>query len=87
MLDDKIKELRKANGVTQQQLANAIGFSRSAIGMLEGNKNCASPDKLKEIADFFNVTIDYLLSNEHKNEEVKISKKAEKDIAKTLEKH
>lgn len=80
MLGDKIKELRKVNKVTQQQLADAIGFSRSAVGMLESNKNGASPDKLKELADFFGVTVDYLLTDDNsiKNKEHElISKNAD----------
>lgn len=91
MLGDKIRDLRKKNKVTQQQLAKAIGFSRSAVGMLESNKNGASPDKLKELADFFGVTIDYLLSdsievnftepNELDNNTTIISKKSERDYS------
>lgn len=87
MLGDKIKELRKKHKVTQTQLAEAVGLRQSAIGMIERNRNGASPDKLKLIADFFEVTVDYLLSNDEEKSLVKdtqISKKAEKDIKKAL---
>lgn len=67
MLGDKIKELRKKNNITQKDLADGVKLSRSAIGMIEGNKNGATSEKLREIADFFGVTIDYLL-NEDKEE-------------------
>lgn len=87
MLGDKIKKLRKLQKINQQQLADAVNLSRSAISMIESNRNGASPDKLREIADFFGVTVDYLLSADEANgniEEIKISKKAEKDIEKAL---
>lgn len=93
MLGDKIKSLRKSRKINQQQLADSVNLSRSAIGMIEANKNGASSEKLKEIADFFGVTVDYLLSDDKDNKEmniedvknVKLSKRAEKDIEKALE--
>ena len=92
MLGDKIKSLRKERRITQNELANGIGLSRSSIGMIESNKNGASSEKLREIADFFGVTVDYLLSENDENNKidienvknVELSKKAEKDIEKAL---
>lgn len=87
MLGDKIKSLRKSKKISQKKLGEALNLSQSAIGMIEGNKNGASPEKLKEIANFFGVTVDYLLSNEEDKDIVKdiqISKRAEKDIKKAL---
>lgn len=93
MLGDKIKKLRKDCKITQTELAEAVGLRQSAIGMIERNKNGASPDKLKLIADFFGVTVDYLLSENEDNKEINIeevknielSKRAEKDIEKALQ--
>lgn len=89
MLGDKIKSLRKERHITQNELANAVGLSRSSIGMIESNKQGTGNDSLVKIADFFGVTVDYLLSeDDKKNEEdvtqIKLSKKAEKDIEKAL---
>ena len=64
MLGDKIKKLRKERHITQSELANAIGLSRSSIGMIESNKQGTGNDSLIRIADFFNVTVDYLLSED-----------------------
>ncbi|MBS5927203.1 MAG: helix-turn-helix transcriptional regulator [Clostridium sp.] len=64
MLGDKIKKLRKERHITQSELANAIGLSRSSIGMIESNKQGTGNDSLIKIADFFNVTVDYLLSED-----------------------
>lgn len=80
MLGDKIRQLRKRNEITQQELAKAVNLSRSAVGMLESNKNGASPDKLKEIADFFGVTVDYLLSDNEQIEET-VEIKSERDYS------
>lgn len=92
MLGDKIKSLRKERRITQSELANAIGLSRSSIGMIESNKQGTGNDSLVKIADFFGVTVDYLLSENDDNKEmniedlknVKLSKRAEKDIEKAL---
>jgi transcriptional regulator with XRE-family HTH domain len=63
MLGDKVKQLRKKIGITQQELAASIGVSQSAIGMIEGNKQGASNDTLIKLANTLNTTVDYLLSN------------------------
>lgn len=88
MLGDKLKQLRKDRKLSQKKLGEILNLSQSAIGMIEGNKNGASSEKLREIADFFGVTVDYLLSDDKENikvENVEISKKAEKDIKKALD--
>lgn len=64
MLGDKVKQLRKKIGITQQELAASIGLSQSAIGMIEGNKQGASKDTLIKLAHALNTTVDYLLSND-----------------------
>ena len=62
MLEKILKELRAQHSITQEQLAAAIGVERSSIGKYEGNQNVIpSVDVLKAIADYFNVTTDYLL--------------------------
>lgn len=81
MLGDKIKSLRKSKKINQQQLADSVNLSRSAIGMIEANKNGASSEKLKEIADFFEVTVDYLLSDDENSEAIN---KKERDYSLTI---
>lgn len=77
MLGDKIKKLRKEMKITQKELGEKVGLSTSSIGMIESNRQGASPDKLKLIADFFGVTVDYLLSE---NNTINIENK-EKDFS------
>jgi repressor LexA len=69
MLGDKIKDLRKKKGMTQQELADYINVSRSTIGMLEGNKQGTSSDTLVRLAKALETTAEYLLletENENK---------------------
>lgn len=65
MLGNKIKSLREAKNMTQHELANAIDISQSSIGMIEGNKRPAGRKTLIKLADFFNVTVDYLLCDDN----------------------
>ena len=61
MFADRLKELREARGITQQQLAEWTGLGRSRIGNYE--RGVREPDfETQEIlADFFNVRLDYLM--------------------------
>ncbi len=63
-LKDKLQELRKNKGLTQEELAKALYVSRTAISKWESGRGYPSIDSLKEIAKFFGVTIDELLSGE-----------------------
>lgn len=56
--------LRNARGMTQQELADVIGRAEVTIGYWEREKGVASPDQLVQLADFFNVTTDFLLDRE-----------------------
>ena len=60
------KALRMASGLTQQELADKLKISRSTIGMYETGAREPDYDTLEEIADFFNVDIDYLLGRSDK---------------------
>lgn len=55
-----LKDLRKEKGLTQEQLAKAIGVSDSTIRMIELGKRDGSNEVVDKIADFFNVSLDYL---------------------------
>ena len=62
--NEKLQELRKSRGLTQEELAEALYVSRTAISKWESGRGYPSIDSLKEIAKFFSVTIDELLSSE-----------------------
>lgn len=61
---EKLQELRKNKGMTQEELAKELFVSRTAISKWESGKGYPSIDSLKEISKFFSVTIDELLSSE-----------------------
>ena len=58
----KLQELRKQKGLTQEELANALYVSRTAVSKWEAGRGYPSIQTLKNIAMFFGVTLDELLS-------------------------
>ena len=61
---EKLQELRKNRGLTQEELAEALYVSRTAISKWESGRGYPSIDSLKEISHYFSVSIDDLLSGE-----------------------
>lgn len=61
---EKIQILRKNRGMTQEELAEALFVSRTAVSKWESGRGYPSIDSLKEISGFFSITIDDLLSGE-----------------------
>lgn len=59
---EKLQQLRKQKGLTQEQLAQALFVSRTAVSKWESGKGYPNIDSLKQIAKYFSVTIDELLS-------------------------
>lgn len=64
MFSNKLKELRKRNGITQLELSEKLGIGQSTIGMYETGIRKPSYEVIKRIADYFNVTVDYLISDD-----------------------
>lgn len=62
--NEKLQELRKQKGITQEELAKALFVSRTAISKWESGRGYPGIDSLKTIACFFKVTVDDLLSSE-----------------------
>ncbi len=61
---EKLQELRKSRGLTQEELAEALYVSRTAVSKWESGRGYPSIDSLKEISSYFSVSIDELLSGE-----------------------
>ena len=61
---EKLQELRKNRGLTQEELAKDLYVSRTAISKWESGRGYPSIDLLKEISNYFSVSIDDLLSGE-----------------------
>ncbi|MBR5312006.1 MAG: helix-turn-helix transcriptional regulator [Clostridia bacterium] len=61
--NEKLQELRKRKGLTQEQLAESLYVSRTAVSKWESGRGYPNIDSLKRVAEFFSVTIDDLLSD------------------------
>ena len=61
---EKLQELRKQKGLTQEELAQALFVSRAAVSKWESGRGYPNIDSLKAIAACFSVTIDQLLSSD-----------------------
>lgn len=58
---DRITELREEAKLTQEELADKIGITRAALSHYEKNRREPDYETLKKIADYFNVSTDWLL--------------------------
>ena len=58
---DRFLELRKNNNLSQKELAEKLGFSQASIGYWEKGQRTPSIEAAQKIADYFNVSIAYLL--------------------------
>ena len=72
---EKLQELRKTKGITQEELAQSLYVSRTAISKWESGRGYPSIDSLKEISRFFSVTIDELICPE----EIMVAAKDDKE--------
>ena len=61
---EKLQELRKSRSITQEELAEALFVSRTAVSKWESGRGYPNIDSLKEIARFFSVTVDELIRPE-----------------------
>lgn len=65
IIAENITELRRAHGMTQAGLAEKLGYSDKSVSKWERAEGVPDIICLKNIADMFGVTVDYLLSSEH----------------------
>ena len=63
-LNEKLQELRRKRGITQEELATAIFVSRTAVSKWESGRGYPNIDSLKAIAKYFSLRIDDLLSGD-----------------------
>ena len=63
-LSEKIQKLRKEQGLTQEQFAEQLFVSRTAVSKWETSRGTPSMESLKQIANLFHITLDQLLSTE-----------------------
>ena len=58
---DRIQSLRKSKGMSQEELADAVGVSRQAVSKWESEQSVPDLEKVVILSDIFDVTTDYLL--------------------------
>lgn len=77
---EKLRELRKSQKLTQQQLADRLGVAKSVVSYYESGDRFPSYDVMVKIAHTFHVTTDYLLDVERKRV-LDVSDLSEENIA------
>lgn len=75
----KLKELRKQSGMTQQQLAEKLGITKSVVSYYELSERTPSPEVLRDLALIFRVSTDYLLGIE-RAKTIDVSELSDDDI-------
>ena len=76
--NEKLQELRKSRSMTQEELAEVLFVSRTAISKWESGRGYPSIDSLKEISRYFSVTIDDLICSE---EMISVAENEKKEFA------
>lgn len=64
MISEKITELRKGRGWSQEQLAEQLGISRQSVSKWESGMAVPDLDRIIKISDLFGVSVDYLVKDE-----------------------
>lgn len=67
MFNIRLKDLREDNDLTQEELSKKLNITRSALANYETGLREPSVELLIKIADYFNVTLDYLLCRTNDN--------------------
>ena len=76
--NEKLQELRKSRSMTQEELAEVLFVSRTAISKWESGRGYPSIDSLREISRYFSVTIDDLICSE---EMISVAENEKKEFA------
>jgi transcriptional regulator with XRE-family HTH domain len=79
-LNENIKKLRLARGINQIEFGKALGVSKQCVSNWENDNVMPSVEMLVKIADFFNVTTDYVLGRNDKTY-VDVSTLTDEEIA------
>ena len=78
----KLREIRKESGISLKKLGEIIGVAESTMSLYENEKRQPDYETLKKLADYFNVTTDYLLGRADKTT---LTTKDKKEITEILE--
>lgn len=70
ILGEKITELRRQNGWSQEELAGKLNVSRQSVSKWESSMSVPELDKILQLSDLFEVSTDYLLKDDQKEDHV-----------------
>ena len=76
----RLRELRREKGISLKELGAVVNVAESTMSLYENGKRQPDYETLFKLADFFDVTVDYLLRGGNKNECLREKKLDEKDI-------
>ena len=80
---ERIEKLRKETGISQGKLEKELGFSNGSIS--KWKNSTPTYERLQKIANFFNVSVEYLASGENAESEPELNARDERDIKKDLD--
>lgn len=81
MFAERLKSLRKEQNLTQQKIAEKLNISRGSYAQWEAQRTQPSSKSLETLADFFDVSTDYLLGNT----DIKNQNQFDEDLEKSLD--
>ena len=79
MIGDRIAELRKQKGMSQEELADQLGISRQSVSKWESGQSQPEIEKLLQLSKLFNVSTDYLLKEDHETLPVQAQAQAQEE--------
>lgn len=85
MIGERIKELRKSKKMSQSELGKFIGVSQTTVTAWENGRADPSSSYVAKLATFFNVSTDYLLGRDRKEDDLKTADLADDDTIFTFE--
>lgn len=85
MCGARIRQIRKRSGYTQERLAEELNMDRSVLSRIEAGKYVCGIDFLVQIADYFNVSLDFLVFGKVQNEAAVSLKESIAELIRHLE--
>ena len=79
---ERLRALRKLKGYSQEEVSEKLGLAKATYGTYENGKYSPDAEKIAKMADFFNVSADYLLGMEDINDNSQVERR--KSIKKEL---
>ncbi|PFS73878.1 MULTISPECIES: helix-turn-helix domain-containing protein [Bacillus cereus group] len=74
MFGNKLNSLRKEKKLRQEDMAKHLGIARTTYAMYEQGRREPDYDTLQKLADFFNVSVDYLLGRTNNRDQIELSR-------------